>query len=76
MRLDHHARTENVRFLAATGENLSGAAKRLGLRPEALDKWCRRWGLMAELDALREREASDLFARERAQAAAASRWVS
>ena len=35
-------RLENVRWMADTGENLTGAAKRLGLTPSTLDTWLAR----------------------------------
>lgn len=35
-------RLEDVTFLAQTGENLDGAAKRLGLTGKTLEMWCRR----------------------------------
>lgn len=35
-------RLEDVRWMAETGENLDGAAQRLGMTVEALEKWCAR----------------------------------
>lgn len=37
-------RLDNLRFLAATGESLEGAAQRLGITVASLDTWCRRHG--------------------------------
>lgn len=44
---DHHARIraerlEDVAWMAATGECMTGAARRLGLTHSALDHWTRR----------------------------------
>lgn len=50
------ARTEDVRFMAETGECLTGAARRLGMDPRSLESWLRRAGL----DDIR----ADLLARE------------
>lgn len=46
------ARIEDVRFMVETGENLHGAAKRLGMLPDSLDAWMRRNGLRDELQVL------------------------
>jgi hypothetical protein len=53
------ARAEDVRWMVATGENLSGAARRLGLSPKGLEKWCQRRGLGELAYALRRREPID-----------------
>lgn len=53
------ARAEDVLWMVETGENLTGAAKRLGIKPTALDQWCRRHGLVAQVDILRAREPYD-----------------
>ena len=37
-------RLEDLTFLADTGESLTGAASRLGLTTDALEKWCRTHG--------------------------------
>ena len=37
------ARLEDVQWMAETGESLSGAARRLGLAPDVLDRWLYRW---------------------------------
>lgn len=37
----NRARAEDVRWMAETGECLTGAAKRLGTTAEALEKWLR-----------------------------------
>ena len=34
-----HHRTEDLRWMAGTGESLSGAARRLGLRTQTLERW-------------------------------------
>jgi hypothetical protein len=39
--VDHRTRAENVRFLADTGECATGAAQRMGLTVDALEKWAR-----------------------------------
>lgn len=39
--VDHAARGEDVRWLAQTGESASGAAARIGISYDALEKWCR-----------------------------------
>lgn len=36
------ARAEDLDWMARTGETTTGAARRLGLRLEALEKWCDR----------------------------------
>ena len=36
------ARLEDLQWMAETGENLLGAARRLGLSPEVLDRWLYR----------------------------------
>lgn len=36
------ARLEDARWMARTGENLEGAARRLGLKPNTLEKWLAR----------------------------------
>jgi len=36
------ARLEDLRWMAATGECASGAAKRIGTNVKNLEKWCRR----------------------------------
>jgi hypothetical protein len=74
--VDTDARTEDLRWMIATGENLTGAAQRLGTTPAALDKWCRRYGLAAEIEALRSREPYDNehISRDQSVAAARRRW--
>lgn len=39
---DHASRLEDVRFMATTGENLTGAARRLHISRQALEKWLDR----------------------------------
>jgi hypothetical protein len=56
MSVDHAARAENVAWMAATGENLTRAAERLGITVCALEKWAQLHGMRAELAALRSRE--------------------
>ena len=72
--VDHTARAEDVRFLAASGECATGAAHRLGMTVAALEKWCRVAGLRAEWAALRAREPADPLRSETARAGAAARW--
>lgn len=38
--VDHCARREDVAWMAAGGEGLTGAARRLGITRTALEKWC------------------------------------
>jgi hypothetical protein len=57
--VDHRARAEDVRWFVETGECLTGAARRLGITPQGLDKWCRRMAMLPELDTLRCREPYD-----------------
>lgn len=56
MSVDHSARAEDLRWLAATGENLTGAARRLGITVCALEKWAQLHGMRDELAVLRGRE--------------------
>lgn len=42
MEARNKARREDVAWFAETGENLTGAATRLGITAEALRCWCRR----------------------------------
>lgn len=44
------ARLEDVQWMAETGECLSGAARRLGLAPDVLDRWL--WRHAPELHAV------------------------
>lgn len=74
--VDHAARAEDVRWLAATGESLTGAAKRLGIGRDGLEKWCTLNGMRGELNKLRAREPADVFVSERARHGAAARWAS
>lgn len=39
--VDHDARLEDCRWMAATGEGLTSAAQRLGLKAASLDAWLR-----------------------------------
>lgn len=54
--VNHEARTEDVRFLVETGESLTGAARRLGLSADGLEKWLVLRDMRAELAVLRSRE--------------------
>jgi hypothetical protein len=54
--IDQQARAEDIRFLAETGECLTGAARRLGMKVDALEKWATFHGLRDELNRLRARE--------------------
>ncbi len=38
--IDHAARAEDLAFMAATGETVEGAARRLGITRTALEHWC------------------------------------
>lgn len=53
------ARREDIRWMAETGESLTGAAQRLGLTHTALDKFCRRQGLYDELHRMLARDPRD-----------------
>lgn len=37
----NRARLEDLRWMTETGENTTGAARRLGISTQALEKWCR-----------------------------------
>lgn len=74
--IDHAARAENLRFMADTGENLTGAARRLGISTDGVEKWATKHGMRAELEVLRRREPGEVFRSERARAGAAARWAS
>ena len=52
-------RLEDLQWLAATGENAHGAARRLGTTVEALDKWCRNHGHTALFNTLSARNPRD-----------------
>jgi transposase-like protein len=56
------ARAEDVRWMIETGANLDEAARRLGLTPKGLEKWCQRHGLAREAAILRRRNPLDLNA--------------
>lgn len=49
-------RAEDLAWMAETGETLTGAAKRLGIGLNALEKWCRTHGEMAVYRRLAARE--------------------
>lgn len=53
--IDHAARLEDLRWMIDTGTDLDDAARRLDITVDGLEVWCRRWGHIAELDALRAR---------------------
>lgn len=72
----NEARSEDVAWMAATGECLSGAARRLGIMPNSLDSWCRANGMHTELATLLSREPGDPNQLERTRKAAAARWAS
>jgi hypothetical protein len=74
--VDHRARAEDVRWFVETGECLTGAARRIGITRDGLEKWLKDHSMHAELAALREREPGDPFTSGRAKAAAAARWAS
>jgi hypothetical protein len=54
--VDHRVRAENIRWFTETGESLSGAARRLGISTDGVEKWCQLHGMRAELERLRARE--------------------
>lgn len=56
---DHAARAEDIRWLAETGESLTGAARRLGITPTGLEKYCQRHGLDDAARRMRSREPHD-----------------
>ena len=75
--IDQQARAEDVRWLAETGECLTGAARRLGTTVDALEKWCALHGLRDELNRLRAREPHvPVDQREINRRNAAARWAS
>lgn len=75
--IDHAARAEDIRFLAETGECLTGAARRMGLTVDALEKWAQLHGLRDELNRLRSREPYvPADRREVNRRNAAARWAS
>lgn len=49
-------RAEDVRWMAETGECLTGAAKRIGLARGTLERWLRDHGMRDTLAALQSRE--------------------
>lgn len=51
-KVDHAARTEDIRWLARTGEGVEGAARRLGIGVSGLEMYCRKHGLVEEWRAL------------------------
>lgn len=50
------ARREDLTFMAETGESLTGAAARLGMRRDALERWAEKQRMFTELNALRGRD--------------------
>lgn len=69
--IDDAARLEDVAFMAATGETLTGAARRLRMDAESLATWLRRRGAGELCHVLRSRESD-----ERTRAAGLARWAS
>jgi len=53
------ARLEDARWMAATGECLDGAARRLGMKPNSLERWLERNGHKALLSTLVARQPRD-----------------
>ncbi|MGH9088812.1 MAG: hypothetical protein ACRDYZ_12015 [Acidimicrobiales bacterium] len=49
-------RLEDLAWMADAGETLTGAAKRLGVKRESLDTWCRRNGQLPLLDRMVARD--------------------
>jgi hypothetical protein len=76
--IDHDARAEDITWFVETGENLTGAARRLGISRAGVEKWCRLHGMREEYARLCAREPfdpeTDLSARGRA--GAMGRWAS
>jgi hypothetical protein len=68
-------RLADVLWLAETGENLTGAATRLGIDPESLRSWCRRHAPDA-LRTLNAREPRDPNQRPGLEAMSGKRWAS
>lgn len=50
------ARAEDLAWMAETGETVTGAAKRLGISKETLEKWCARHGHLDLFRALARHE--------------------
>lgn len=76
-RVDHKARAEDIAWFVETGENLSGAAQRLGISTDGVEKWCVLVGMRDELNILRSREPlTDMFKSERSRTGAFARWAS
>lgn len=59
MTVDTKARTEDIRWMVATGENLEGAARRLNISQDGVDAWCKKNNLAAEASILRSRNPAD-----------------
>jgi hypothetical protein len=75
--VDHRARAEDIRWFVDTGENLTGAARRLGISTDGVEKWCREHNMRTEYTILRSREPhmpADLH--ESARRNAEARWAS
>lgn len=71
------ARLEDVRWMLETGESLTGAAARLGISPNALEKWLHRRNMHTEATVLRGRDPItdlDRDLSEHGRAAAEKRW--
>lgn len=54
--VDNEARTEDLEWMASTGENFDGAARRLGISIKSLEKWCLRQGRRDLVTALQRNE--------------------
>jgi len=70
---DQRIRAENIHWFAITGESATGAARRLDITRDALEKWSSRHA-PEDWRRLAAREPGDPFKSDRARAAAASRW--
>lgn len=68
-------RLEDVRWMAETGESLTGAARRLGITRDALEQWCRRFAPDVGRT-LRDREPRDPNQRPGIEAMRGKRWAS
>jgi hypothetical protein len=75
---DNQHRTEDLLWMLATGENLQGAADRLGIKPDSLTEWCKDNGLAAEAVILRSRDPQPIVGdrSETARRNAEARWAS
>lgn len=77
MDVENAARLEDLTFMIDNGESLQGAARRLGIKPKSLERWCELRGLNAEAATLRARDPKPQVDNSAAcRAAALARWAS